>query len=100
MWIQHLLGDFKIVVPLTITIFEDNQSCIQYATNPFGRTRMKHIPLRYFFLREKIGRNEVKLIHVKSAENVADVFTNNLPKSTLQGQVEMLNLSAPPNPGF
>ena len=42
--------------------------------------RMKHIAIRYHFLKDKVAEGEVKLEYVPTIEKVADIFTKPLPK--------------------
>ena len=37
---------------------------------------MKHIDLKYHFLREEIANKTLELQRVPSADNIADIFTN------------------------
>ncbi len=91
-WLRNLLSAFEIDIPKPFIIFEDNQSCIRYTENPFGKTRMKHLPLRHFYLREQVQRGEIKLTHVNTKENLADIFTKGLDAKSFTRQRDMLNI--------
>ena len=47
-------------------------------------SKIKHIPIKYYFLREKLLEKKVKLEYVCSKEQVADIFTKPLPRETLE----------------
>ncbi|KZV06675.1 hypothetical protein F511_45844 [Dorcoceras hygrometricum] len=48
------------------------------AKNPVFHERSKHIDTRYHFIRECIAKKEVELKHVKTMDQVADIFTKPL----------------------
>ncbi|KHN00057.1 Copia protein, partial [Glycine soja] len=56
----------------------DNRSAQELAKNPVFHERSKHIDTRYHFIRECITKKEVELTHVKTQDQVADIFTKPL----------------------
>ena len=58
-------------------IFEDNQGAIKLSKNPIINQRTKHIDVRYYFVREKIGK-EIEIKYKETAEMVADCLTKPL----------------------
>ena len=44
----------------------------------------KHINLKLFYAHELHKMNEIKVIHTKSCENLADLFTKSLPASSFE----------------
>jgi hypothetical protein len=59
-------------------IYVDNKSAIDLAKNPVYHDRSKHINTRYHFIRECVARNDVRVIHTRSEDQVADIFTKPL----------------------
>ena len=59
-------------------IFVDNVSAIALAINPVFHKRSKYIDVRYHFIREQVKENEVEVLHVKTGDQVADIFTKPL----------------------
>jgi hypothetical protein len=49
--------------------------------NPVHHKRTKHIEFDIHFVREKVAVGEVRVLHVPSARQLADVFTKGLPSS-------------------
>ena len=47
-------------------------------------SKTKHIPIKYHYLREKVSLKTVKLEYVETKEQVADIFTNPLPRETFE----------------
>ena len=78
LFIRNILIDLGYPQPST-TIFEDNQSAIHLAHNPSVSERTKHIDVRYHFIRYYVNRRDLKIVHVPTALQIADVLTKNLP---------------------
>ena len=55
-------------------------SAIGISKNLVLHSKTKHIPIKYHFLREQVNEQQVKLEYVNTKEQVADIFTKNLPK--------------------
>lgn len=94
-WMKHVLEGFKVPVSKSVNIFCDNTSAINISKNSVLRATTKHIELKYHFLREKVQNKEVVLQHVSSKEQLADIFTKPLPKTTftyLRGELGVLPL--------
>lgn len=59
-------------------IHEDNQSCIGIAGDPKEHKRMKHIDVKYHFIRESIANGEFKLKYIPTGDQTADIMTKGL----------------------
>ena len=61
------------------TVFQDNKSTIQLAErgSPASK-RSKHIMVRYFSMKEKIDKGDIKLEYLPTALMIADIFTKPL----------------------
>jgi hypothetical protein len=60
--------------------FEDNQSCIEIATNHRTRPRTKHLSVRLHHFRSHILNKTISIEHVSTKKQVADIFTKPLPR--------------------
>ena len=81
-WTKLYLEDQGIVIEPVI-IYQDNESTIKLITN--GRannSRMRHVNIRYFFVKDRIEQKDVKVKSTRSEDMKAD----NLTKPT-QGSV-------------
>ncbi|RDY06899.1 putative receptor-like protein kinase, partial [Mucuna pruriens] len=56
----------------------DNKFAQILVKNLVFHERSKHIDTRYHFIRECIVKKEVELVHVKTQDQVADIFTKSL----------------------
>ena len=62
-----------------VQFYEDNQSTIKIVSNPKDSSRIKHIDVKYFFVRELVKKGCIKIEYVSSTEQLADTFTKSLP---------------------
>jgi hypothetical protein len=68
-------------VPSATVAFCDNISSVYMSRNPVHHRRTKHIELDIHFVREKVAIGELRVTHVPSARQLADVFTKGLPSA-------------------
>lgn len=91
-WIHKLLNELGINCNGPISIFEDNQSCIRIVEESHELKRIKHINIKYNFIREAILNNEIKIEYISSNEQVADIMTKGLGRNLFLKHRNHLNL--------
>jgi hypothetical protein len=79
-WMRSLLGEFGYKLNSASTLYIDNQSAINVAKNPEHHGRMKHLDLRFHWLRENVEAGIIDPKHVGTADMVADVLTKPLQR--------------------
>ena len=62
------------------TLFEDNQPCIATAKNPIINDRVKHIDIKYHWIREEVATGSLTLTYCPTADMTADILTKALPR--------------------
>ena len=77
-WLRRLLSEIGFPDHDATTILMDSQSAMAIAKNPQYHDRMKHIDVKYHFLRRKIEEEEIELEYVPTGEQVADTLTKGL----------------------
>jgi len=80
-WLRQLLAELLYKIPSATVAFCDNISSVYMAHNPVHHRRTKHIELDIHFVREKVAIGELRVTHVPSAWQLADVFTKGLPSA-------------------
>jgi hypothetical protein len=60
-------------------IHEDNTSCIAQSKNPVNSRRVRHMLLKYHYLRDIVESGEASLQYIKSQDQTADILTKALP---------------------
>ena len=78
-WLKVLLHDFGYDSTRPVTLFCDNMSSMQLASNPVFHARTKHIEVHYHFVREKVLDGTIEMVYVSTQDQVADIFTKALP---------------------
>jgi hypothetical protein len=67
-WLQKLLtGLFDIAMDVTC-ILCGNQSCIKLSENPVFHDRLKHIEIRYHYIRDMVQKGAMRLQYVPTDE--------------------------------
>jgi len=64
----------------TTVILCDNQSGICLSENPIFHDHSKHIDIRYHYIRDMVQRGAIRLQHISTDEQVADILTKSLGK--------------------
>ncbi|XP_039012794.1 uncharacterized protein LOC120142110 [Hibiscus syriacus] len=76
-WLASLLSSFNISIP-HVKLFCDNQTAVHLAINQVFHERTKYIEIDCHFVRDKIKDGFLKLLHVGSSNQLADIFTKTL----------------------
>jgi hypothetical protein len=94
---KKTLEDLQISYNNPITINCDNTSAISISKNPVMHSKTKHIPIRYHFLRDQVTQKIVKIVYVDTKEQIADIFTKPLPRSTFENLRQKLGVIQKPH---
>jgi hypothetical protein len=70
----------------------DNESAIKIAYNPCEHSRTKHIGIRYHFLRDHAIKGDTVISHVRTNEQLADIFTKPLDEKRFRELRSELNI--------
>jgi hypothetical protein len=73
-----ILESLGIRVKLPIVVRVDNVGAIFMSENVSTSSRTRHVDIRYHYVREFVEDGFIKIIFVKSEENLSDGFTKNI----------------------
>ena len=71
-------------------MYEDNKACIQYSKNNTSHDRTKHIDIRAYHLRDCVRNGIIKLMHVDTSEQLADMLTKHQLKHIFLNHVSSM----------
>ncbi|RVW99354.1 Retrovirus-related Pol polyprotein from transposon RE2 [Vitis vinifera] len=83
-WICSLLIELGVTLPTPHVIYCDNVGVTYLYSNPIFHSRMKHVAIDYHFIRDQVQSSVLRVTHVSSTDQLADVLTKPLPRSRLQ----------------
>jgi hypothetical protein len=91
-WMRNILSEFgyKFTSPSTLNC--DNQSAISVAKNPEHHGRMKHLDLRFYWLRDTVENGQISLKFIPTAEMPADLLTKPLTRAKVEVCRNMMGL--------
>nr|GEX40548.1 retrovirus-related Pol polyprotein from transposon TNT 1-94 [Tanacetum cinerariifolium] len=78
LWMQTQLTDYGYHFD-KIPIYCDSKSAIAISCNLVQHSRMKHIAVRYHFIKEHVEKGTIEMYFVKTDYQPADIFTKALP---------------------
>ena len=96
-WIRNLLLELHCPINTATLVYCDNISAVYLAGNPVHHQRTKHIEIDIHFVREKVKRGDVRVLHVPSRYQIADIFTKGLPQVLFDDFRSSLSVSKPPD---
>ena len=89
-WLQNLLQELHFPVSAPPTIYCDNVGTTYLCQNPVFHSRMKHIKVDFHFVRSQVQNKQLRVVHVHSADQLADSLTK--PLSRQQHQTQCLKI--------
>jgi hypothetical protein len=75
-------------------IYCDNVSAVYLSTNPIQHQRTKHVEIDLHFVRDRVALGEVRVLHVSTTSQFADIFTKGLPSTTFTEFRSSLNITS------
>lgn len=92
LWLRNLFTELGYQFTSPSTLFIDNQSALSVAKNPEHHGRMKHLDLRFYWLRNEVEKGTIKLVHLRTDAMPADILTKALSKVKVIEMSERLGL--------
>ena len=93
-WLQNLLWQIGVPVPLPLLIATDNNGALSLVLNNSSHRCVKHIDICYHFIHSHIENGDFNIIHTPGVVNTANIFTKSLGCIKFQEHVAQLGLGA------
>ncbi|GJY78084.1 ribonuclease H-like domain-containing protein [Tanacetum coccineum] len=97
-WIQNLLRELHTPLSSATIVYCDNVSAVYLSSNPVQHQRTKHIEIDIHFVRDLVATGQVRVLHVPSRFQYADIFTKGLPSMLFEEFRTSLSVRCPPAP--
>ena len=91
-WLRLLAEELGFEPNEPTTLLEDNNACIAQTENPLHHKRTKHIDISFHYTREQVKRKALKLERVDTANQLADMMTKPLDRTTFERLLGMLGM--------
>ncbi|GJU23833.1 ribonuclease H-like domain-containing protein [Tanacetum coccineum] len=78
-WIRNLLCELHTPLFTATLVYCDNVSAVYMSANPVQHQRTKHIEIDIHFVCDFVASGQVRVLHVPSRFQYADIFTKGLP---------------------
>ncbi|PPZ26180.1 hypothetical protein C5P36_26510, partial [Escherichia coli] len=93
-WIKKFVTELTVVpsIESAVPLHCDNNGAVIQAKEPRSHQKSKHIERRYHIIREIVGRGDVAMQKIASAENPADPFTKPMSQTQLDRHLEKMGL--------
>ncbi|GKB22221.1 ribonuclease H-like domain-containing protein, partial [Tanacetum coccineum] len=97
-WLHNLLRELHTPLSSATLVYCDNVSAVYLSCNPVQHQRTKHIEIDIHFVRDLVAAGQVRVLHVPSRYQFADIFTKGLPSSLFEEFRSSLSVRCPPAP--
>jgi hypothetical protein len=81
MWVRNFLSELDIDYCSPVELLVGNRGAKALSENPVHHSRVKHIDIRYHYIRDCVFEGLIKLTFVPSENNLADIFTKSLDRT-------------------
>jgi len=93
-WLHNLLHELGYTFTGPHTLYIDNQSAIAFSKNPGHHGRMKHLDLKYLWLRDEVTKKKsIHTAHCPTNLMPADILTKPLTLTKVQDGYKLLGLT-------
>ncbi|GKE36447.1 ribonuclease H-like domain-containing protein, partial [Tanacetum coccineum] len=95
-WLRNLLRELHTPLSSAMLVYCDNVSAVYLSCNPVQHQRTKHIEIDIHFVRDLVAAGQVRVLHVSSRYQFADIFTKGLSSSLFEEFRSSLSVRCPP----
>nr|GEW87631.1 ribonuclease H-like domain-containing protein [Tanacetum cinerariifolium] len=97
-WLRNLLRELHTPLSSATLVYCDNVSVVYLSSNPLQHQRTEHIEIDIHFLQDLVAAGHVRVLHVPSRYQYADIFTTSLPSALFEEFHISLSVRCPSAP--
>jgi hypothetical protein len=94
LYYRQLLQEIHFVQDDATTLLGDNQGALDLTVSTKNHPRVKHIDIRFHFIREQVEFKTVSLQYVPTSEQIADLFSKPLANPAFNNLKAELHVQA------
>jgi hypothetical protein len=83
LWLRQFIEVLGEKINIPTLVYEDNKGCIDVVKNPLNHKGTRQMCTKLFFIRDELNKT-IKIEQIDSNNNLADIFTKNLPAEKFQ----------------
>ena len=92
LWLRSLFKEMGYDIKQPTTLCMDNQSALQVMKNPEHHGRMKHLNLRFYWLRDTVAAGHIHPVYLSTDLMPADILTKLLGAAKVKDMCRLLGL--------
>jgi hypothetical protein len=91
-WLRSLSEELGYPQPGASPISCDNRAAVQTSQDPKSHSWMKHIDIRFHFVRKVVNLRLIDVSHIPGIHNISDLMTKGLERATHNKWIAMIGL--------
>jgi ATP sulfurylase len=98
LWLKKNLEELKRPLEMPMKLYCDNKAAINIAHNLVQHDRTKHVEIDKHFIKEKLEAGIIRMPFVPTTQQIADILTKGLYKSSFEfliSKLGMIDIYAP-----
>ncbi|GJR59577.1 ribonuclease H-like domain-containing protein [Tanacetum coccineum] len=95
-WLRNLLRKLHSSLSIVTLVYCDNVSVVYMFDNPVQHQQTKHIEIDIHFIRDMVTVGQVRVLHVPSRYQYANIFTKGLPSALFEEFQSSLSIHPAP----
>jgi len=86
MWLQNMLIELRCTEYISepLNIYCDNQATIQWLKNAKSSTKIRHVNLKFHFVRDEVEKGRINVSYINTSNMIADCLTKSVSKEKLE----------------
>ncbi|GKA54632.1 ribonuclease H-like domain-containing protein [Tanacetum coccineum] len=95
-WLLNILRELHSPLFTASLVYYDNVSAVYMSANLVQHQRTKHIEIDIHFVRDMVKAGHVRVLHIPSHFQYADIFTKGLPSALFEDFRSSMSIHPPP----